>query len=105
ALSTADRVIVMNDGMIQQVGTPREVYEEPANLHVAQFIGEVNVFTGEVLKANDDTFEIALETLVFQLNNPKGFAVGQRVHVLLRPEDLEVYSAKDYPEDPAPDER
>lgn len=105
ALSTADRVIVMNEGMIEQVGTPREVYEEPANLHVAQFIGEVNIFTGEVLKADENTFEIELETLVFELNNTKGFEVGQRVHVLLRPEDLEVYSAKDYPGDPGPDER
>jgi len=44
ALSMSDRVVVMQDGVIEQIGTPRQVYEEPQTLNVATFIGEVNVF-------------------------------------------------------------
>lgn len=102
ALSTADRVIVMNEGMIEQIGTPREVYEEPENLHVAQFIGEVNIFSGKVLSSNKNTFQVELESIVFELNNTKAVEKGQYVHILLRPEDLDVYALSDLPE---PDER
>ncbi|NMT19222.1 putrescine/spermidine ABC transporter ATP-binding protein, partial [Vibrio parahaemolyticus] len=44
ALSMSDRIIVMRDGVIEQDGSPREIYEEPKNLFVARFIGEINVF-------------------------------------------------------------
>ncbi len=49
ALSMSDRVVVMNEGGIEQVGTPRQVYEKPQNLTVAKFIGEVNIFDCEIL--------------------------------------------------------
>ncbi len=92
ALSTADRVVVMNHGLIEQVGTPREVYEEPRNLHVASFIGEVNVFDATVMNADKQTLNLNIEGKQFTLRNNKGFVANQDVHILLRPEDLEVWS-------------
>ncbi len=53
ALSMSDRVVVMREGVIEQVGTPRDVYEAPANLFVARFVGEINVFTARVLETVD----------------------------------------------------
>src|SRR5690348_17040427 len=49
ALSMSDRVVVMHEGSIEQVGTPRQVYEEPQNLTVANFIGEANLFDSEII--------------------------------------------------------
>jgi spermidine/putrescine transport system ATP-binding protein len=94
ALSMSDRVVVMREGAVEQVGTPRDVYEAPANLFVARFVGEINVFDTEVVEVLDGgrlvgTIEGKAVTLV---NDGKSFAVGDRLHVLLRPEDLRLLS-------------
>ena len=52
ALSMSDRVVVMQEGCIEQIGTPRQVYEAPGTLNVATFIGEVNIFEGEIIRIN-----------------------------------------------------
>ncbi|GAM69926.1 putrescine transport ATP-binding protein potA [Vibrio sp. JCM 19236] len=54
ALSMSDRIIVMRDGVIEQDGTPKEIYEEPKNLFVASFIGEINVFPAKVKSRLDE---------------------------------------------------
>ncbi|MFW7344176.1 spermidine/putrescine ABC transporter ATP-binding protein, partial [Pollutimonas sp. H1-120] len=54
ALSMSDRIIVMRDGCIEQDGSPREIYEEPKNLFVARFIGEINVFNAVTQDRIDD---------------------------------------------------
>ena len=92
ALSMSDRVVVMQDGYIQQIGTPRQVYEEPQNLNVAKFIGEVNIFDGTVEHIANEK-----QILVNVLNKPRllptnrQFTKGNKVHVLVRPEDLRVW--------------
>jgi spermidine/putrescine transport system ATP-binding protein len=49
----SDRIVVMRDGKIEQDGTPREIYEEPKNLFVASFIGEINIFSATVIERLD----------------------------------------------------
>ena len=89
ALSMSDRVVVMQDGFIAQVGTPREVYEEPNNLYVAKFIGDINLFPGNVVeKATDDYITISLLGQQFTTRLSREFAQGQSIQMLLRPEDL-----------------
>ncbi len=95
ALSTADRVVVMNHGFIEQVGTPREVYEEPQNLHVAKFIGEVNIFKTTILKADPVDLQVEIEGMQFTLKNTKQFSSEQTLYTLLRPEDLEVWGVNE----------
>src|SRR5690606_25586669 len=53
ALSMSDRVVVMHQGKVQQLGTPREIYEQPANLFVARFIGEINQLDGEIVEVEN----------------------------------------------------
>lgn len=95
ALSTADRVVVMNHGLIEQVGTPREVYEEPQNLHVAQFVGEVNIFNAQVLTTDPRMIRVKIEGKEFTLKNTKNFTNEKNLYILLRPEDLEVWGANE----------
>lgn len=88
AISMSDRVVVMNDGSIEQVGTPRNVYEKPSSLYVANFVGETNIFNTEVISVDNKKMQVEIEGLIFNLNNDKGFKVGQKVSVVVRPEDL-----------------
>mgnify|MGYP004712024315 CR=1 FL=1 len=91
ALTMSDRIVVMRDGKVVQDGTPREIYEEPENLFVARFIGEINVFDAEVL-ASDRAPDVRarVEGRECEIHCTFPVSVGDRLHVLLRPEDLRV---------------
>jgi spermidine/putrescine transport system ATP-binding protein len=91
ALSMSDRVAVMSDGRIAQLGTPKDVYEEPQTLYVAEFIGETNIFATEILEVHDKKAIIEVEGKKFELNNKRNLAKGQKVHVIIRPEDVKVW--------------
>ncbi|MCH8498951.1 MAG: spermidine/putrescine ABC transporter ATP-binding protein PotA [Marinobacter sp.] len=91
ALSMSDRVVVLKDGVIQQMGTPRELYERPANLFTARFIGEANLFPGRVTGLEAHHLMVEVLGLPRRLRRP-AFAVsaGDAIQVLLRPEDIRV---------------
>ncbi|MEF8853109.1 MAG: ABC transporter ATP-binding protein [Haloarculaceae archaeon] len=67
ALAISDRLAVMNDGRVEQVGTPREVYEAPATEFVASFVGENNLFTGPVRDRADGTVTVAVDGTEFRV--------------------------------------
>lgn len=96
ALSMSDRVAVLKDGVVQQLGTPREVYERPANLFTARFVGETNFFPGTVDAVNDGDIIVDVFGLKRTLRKPDfELHPGQAVHVLLRPEDIRVLEPTD----------
>jgi len=89
ALSLADRIVVMKDGVVQQVGPPPEVYEEPANLHVARFMGYRNVLELEV--AGGDGQAVALRGPGIELAaRVKQAPTGKRATLAIRPEEITV---------------
>lgn len=83
ALSMADRIVVMNHGVIEQVGTPTEIYREPKSLFVADFIGEMNQFHAKAGSEN----RIKLGDSVMQCQ-PHGFQDGADVIFAIRPNDI-----------------
>lgn len=85
ALSMSDVIVVMNDGKIQQIGTPVDIYNEPVNAFVADFIGESNIIDG--IMNRDDTVTFAGHTFVCV---DAGFAHNEPVDVVIRPEDVDV---------------
>lgn len=85
ALTMSDTIVVMNQGYIQQIGTPEDVYNEPANAFVADFIGESNIIDGIMVK--DKLVEI-LGTKIPCVDT--GFSANQPVDVVIRPEDVEL---------------
>ncbi len=95
ALSMSDRVAVMNAGRIEQLDTPRRVYEDPASLFVARFVGEANLLPARVLEQRPDGLSLELEGKPFEAARPQRFEPGGRVHLLLRPEDLDVWSPEE----------
>ena len=96
ALSMSDRIIVMRDGVIEQDGSPKEIYEEPKNLFVARFIGEINVFEATTIKRIDDSrisVHIEGKEAIVYYNKP--VESGDNLQVLLRPEDLRLEEIKE----------
>ena len=85
ALTMSDTVVVMNDGDIQQIGTPEDIYNEPKNAFVADFIGESNIIDGIMLRDCFVEFAGAQFDCV-----DKGFAPNEPVDVVVRPEDVKV---------------
>lgn len=92
ALSMSDRILVMQEGRIAQLGTPRQVYEEPENLYVARFIGDINFFPGKITTISDSgQVEVTIFDRQIKAQTQRKFQPGDRVVLLLRPEDLRLY--------------
>ena len=85
ALTMSDRVVVMNKGQIQQIGTPQDIYNEPENAFVADFIGESNILDGVM----HDDFVAEFSGHVFECLD-KGFDKDESVDVVVRPEDVDI---------------
>lgn len=92
ALSMSDRIVVFNHGRIEQIGTPRDIYETPYNLHVAKFIGEANIFDVDILALDDKTLSTLVESVELTCKNNGKFQVGDKAHLIIRPEDIRVWS-------------
>ncbi len=88
ALTMSDRVVVMDNGKIQQVGTPQDIYNEPQNAFVADFIGESNILDGKMLK----DFYVEFSGQKFDCLD-KGFNENELVDVVVRPEDVDIVDA------------
>ena len=88
ALTMSDTIVVMSDGIIQQIGTPEQIYNEPKNTFVADFIGESNIFTGVMPKDN----EVRFCGKTFACLD-SGFEKDEPVDVVVRPEDVKIKKA------------
>lgn len=90
ALTMSDKIVVMKDGEIQQVGTPQEIYNEPENRYVANFIGESNIIPAVML----EDYKVKFDDIVFDCVD-FGFKDKQPVDVVIRPEDIDIVDVKD----------
>src|SRR5438477_642944 len=95
ALSLADRMAVMREGLIELIGDPRTVYRAPANRFVADFMGETNWLAAEVLGQSGDAMRLKTELGEFRAPAEAFFAVGRKVWLGFRPEAVETRSGPD----------
>ncbi len=91
ALSMSDTIVVLQQGRIVQQGSPRDIYENPKSLSVATFIGESNIFDVSIDSADAEIFRITVENIEYELDNRGDFKTGDKIHLLIRPEDTRVY--------------
>ena len=89
ALSMSDTIVVMSEGKIQQIGTPQDIYNEPVNAFVADFIGESNIVDGVMLA----DYKVRFGGQVFDCLYT-GFAPNEPVDVVIRPEDVDIVKPK-----------
>ena len=85
ALTMSDTIVVMSEGRIQQIGTPIDIYNEPENAFVADFIGESNILDGVMI----EDYKVHFSSHVFDCVD-KGFAPKEPVDVVVRPEDVDI---------------
>ena len=85
ALTMSDKIVVMKNGAIQQIGSPTDIYNEPANKYVANFIGESNIVDGTML----EDYRVRFEDRVFECVD-FGFRENEPVDVVIRPEDIDI---------------
>lgn len=90
ALTMSDTIVVMNEGKIQQIGSPIDIYNEPKNAFIASFIGESNILQGVM----HEDFVVSFSNRKFKCVD-KGFLPNERIEVVIRPEDLELVDEKD----------
>lgn len=86
ALSMSDTVVVMDRGKIQQIGTPEDIYNEPVNAFVADFIGESNIVDAVMIK----DYYVRISGVVFDCLD-KGFEPNEKVEAVIRPEDIKIH--------------
>jgi putative spermidine/putrescine transport system ATP-binding protein len=86
ALSLADRIVLLKDGRVQQIGTPQEVYAQPANLEVARFMGYRNVLDLDVARIDGD--RVALRGVDMTLDGTLKQAPGAKAAAAIRPEEI-----------------
>lgn len=89
ALTMSDKIIVMRDGEVQQIGTPKKIYDEPANAFVADFIGESNIMSGIMI----DDYKCSFFDTEFECVD-KGFKPNEPVDIIVRPEDIYITKGK-----------
>ena len=89
ALTMSDTIVVMNKGVIQQMGSPEDIYNEPANAFVADFIGESNILDGIMI----EDFKVKFSNTTFNCVD-KGFKSNEKIDVVVRPEDIEITSVE-----------
>ena len=90
ALTMSDTIAVMKDGTIQQIGTPVDIYNEPKNAFVADFIGESNIIDGIMVK----DYQVVFAGRTFECVD-KGFKENEPIDVVIRPEDVKIVPASD----------
>ena len=95
ALTMSDVVVVMHQARIAQIGTPRALYEAPANLFVADFLGDSNLLAAKIVEVSgaDVTVELANGEIIQAARGELAAAAGDRVVVLIRPEDMSLHTA------------
>jgi iron(III) transport system ATP-binding protein len=89
ALSMADRIVVMNEGLVEQIGTPQEIYGKPAAAFVADFIGRLTMLSGEMFGPN----RVKIGGITFDCSDADTLSQGTRVDVALRPESVQLQMA------------
>jgi iron(III) transport system ATP-binding protein len=88
ALSMADRIAVLRDGRIEQIGTPVELYDRPINRFVAEFVGETNFIQGQVTGQKDGFWVVQSAVGAIRALAPEGIAAGSQAAVSVRPESI-----------------
>ena len=94
ALAVSDTIVVMNNAVVAQAGSPRELYERPRSRFVADFIGEANVLAGQVIENAGGRIRVALGQTVLEWSAPHpSHATGQKAHVAIRPSRVRVHAS------------
>lgn len=95
AMRISDRIAIMNSGRIAQLGTPSQIYDQPANRFVADFLGKINLFPGKVLAVERGEMRVQSALGDLRLPHGNGISVGGPVMLGVRPDEIEIKMASE----------
>lgn len=90
ALMLSDKIVVMSEGKIEQIGTPNEIYDTPQNLWVANFIGRTNILNGVMKEDN----VVEFYDVVTNVKTQENIHTNDKVKIIIRPEDIDIVKNK-----------
>lgn len=90
AMGLSDKVVIMKDGLIQQVGSPKDIYQKPANAFVANFIGKANIVSMKVAEKLGTGYRLEVEGTSYEVASDKNYELGQLLDVVIRPESIDI---------------
>ncbi|MBR1386709.1 MAG: ABC transporter ATP-binding protein [Bacilli bacterium] len=91
ALSMSDRIAVINNGKIEQLDTPENIYKNPKTVFVADFIGEANILDGKVVNVNDGVIKVSLfEGYVIEIETDEKYEKNEQIKLIIRPENIKI---------------
>lgn len=94
ALTMSDRLAIMSEGKVLQIGTPMEIYEQPNSCFVADFMGETNLLTGRVIEQHGEKLAVLIdEILTITISSPDQISINQIVTLIIRPEKVSIHPA------------
>lgn len=88
AMALSDKIVIMKDGEIAQVGSPFEIYQKPNSEFVAKFIGRANILDAEILEKSDKSTKIRVLGVEYNVNEVTEYSVGETAKVVVRPESV-----------------
>ena len=95
AMSISDLLVVMDQGVVKQVGSPTEVYKKPSDEFVANFVGHINFFPGEVIAFSGDEMDLKIAQGNLKVKRPSSpVSIGNRVKLVVRPESIDLVDAR-----------
>ena len=94
AMAISDKVVIMNEGIIEQAGTPQEIYQHPVSEFVATFIGRANILDATVVSVKDQKAIIEIFGVEYEVNILKEYEANQKVRVVIRPEGVVINENK-----------
>ncbi|BDU51633.1 ABC transporter ATP-binding protein [Haliovirga abyssi] len=95
AMGLSDKIVIMNEGNIEQVGTPLEIYQRPKNEFVANFIGKANIISGKVKNRDGKYLIIDIYGVEYAIESDKNYSENEIVNLVIRPEAIDI-SGKDF---------
>ena len=88
ALTMSDRIIIIEKGVIEQEGTPKDIYEQPKSVFVADFIGESNIFKAKVINTNKNKIDIEFNNKKYTLSLDEDIEINDEIDIMIRPENI-----------------
>lgn len=88
ALTMSDRIIIIEKGVIEQEGTPQDIYQNPKSTFVADFIGESNIFKSKIVKVKEDTIDVEFDKKIFTIKKEENDKLDDTINLMIRPENI-----------------
>ena len=96
AMAMSDKIVILKDGLVQQIDSPQRIYQRPNNVFISNFIGKANIIGGTIISCENNRAEIDIEGITFSVPEKIEYKAGTKVEIVIRPESVLVGEKRFY---------